>query len=123
MAHTLQLALPNLGTHPLPTEIRRRVYRVRLAPTPDGTYYFRSHSFTSRRGPLYRITINPRVGYATCSCPDYRYRRAEGTGVCKHLRRALATVARAERDRHPALRLEVRPQASPVVPVAAPVAA
>ena len=105
MAQIIQLPLPSLGI-PKPSEpIRRRVYRVRMSPSIDGTYAFRSHSFSARRGPVYRIAINPRTGYATCTCPDYRYRHALEGGVCKHLVRAARTVALAERDRHPALKL------------------
>ena len=108
MAEIIQLPLPWLGVSNAPEPIRRRVYRVRLAPAPDGTYYFRSHSFSSRRGSIYRIAINPRTGRATCTCPDFKYRHSSevgGTGVCKHVRRAMRTVAKAERVRHPALRL------------------
>ena len=106
MVEIIQLPLPLLGIAKVPEPIRRRVYRVRSAPAMDGTYYFRSHSFSSRRGSMYRIAVNPRTGRATCTCPDFKYRHAhEGGGVCKHLRRALRTVAKAERGRHPALRL------------------
>lgn len=109
MAQIIQLPLPLLGVSGPPAPIRRRVYRVRLSPSADGTYTFRSHSFTSRRGPVYRIAVNARTGCATCTCPDYKYRHAygtnPGTGVCKHIRRAFRTVRQAEQNRHPALKL------------------
>lgn len=80
--------------------IRRRVYRTRLEPLPDGTYVFKAKSFSRRSGLAYRCFVNPETGRVSCTCRDFRYRKDRwiptmaGGPVCKHLKRAIRTVKR-----------------------------
>lgn len=71
---------------------------------PDGTYLFRARSFSRRRGQIYRCRVNPVTGYVYCNCKDFMFRHAAddpsywGGHVCKHLRRAIRTVRKLERE-------------------------
>jgi len=106
VTESLQMALPFEGRERLAVKpIRRCVRRVQLDPNPDGTYVFRARSFSRRQGVVYRCRVNPRTGIVWCSCRDFLYRHyhthpsySQGE-VCKHLRRAIRTVRKVERER------------------------
>lgn len=84
--------------------IRRCVRRVRMEPESDGAYHFRARSFTRRNGVVHHCRVNPDTGFVWCSCKDFLFRHADESPtiwngrVCKHLRRAIRTVRRVERD-------------------------
>jgi hypothetical protein len=104
VAHVLQLSLPFEAPKREPkAPLRRRVFRVRLEPNADGTYFFKARSFTHRKG-AHRLRVNPVTGFVSCTCKDFRYRRQNleptyfGGEVCKHLTRALKTVRKLQRE-------------------------
>lgn len=99
-----RLPFPRDGTSPK-LKLRRRVFRLNQEPKPDGSYLFKAKSFSSLYGVEHRCRVNPRTGYVTCSCRDFKFRMErfhpnywEGP-VCKHLRRAIRTVRKLERLR------------------------
>lgn len=107
MTTPYQLTLPFDGKRKAvaPKEIRRCVRRVHLDPMPDGTYLFRARSFSRQKGQVYRCRVNPHTGYVWCNCRDFMYRRGPehptywSGPLCKHLRRAIRTVHKVERER------------------------
>ena len=96
------LPFPRDGSVPM-RRFRRRVHRLVLDPLPDGSYIFKTKSFTRETGTSYRCRINPHTGYVWCSCRDFKYRRDRWKPnywdgpVCKHLKRAIRTVRRLQK--------------------------
>jgi hypothetical protein len=90
--------------------IRRRVYRVRLEPFEDGTYLFKARSFSISKGKIHRCRVNPETGMVSCTCADFYYRKSQlhptyyGGDVCKHLKRAIRTIHKVDRDEHHTVR-------------------
>lgn len=108
MEKALQLVLPLEPRRAAPAKpIRRRVFRLHLDPSADGTYTFRARSFTRRKGRAYRCRVNPATGFVWCNCKDFTFRKAPQNpsyfdgSVCKHLERAMRTVRKLEREVRP----------------------
>jgi hypothetical protein len=100
----LQLQLPFEPYVVRKQPLRRRVFRLQLAPFADGSYLFKARSFSRKKGRSYRLRVNPQTGYVWCSCRDFHYRK-EGLRpnywdgpFCKHLARAVKTVRKVERE-------------------------
>ena len=76
-----------------PNAIRRC---VRQTAEIDGTYAFKTKSFTKSEGewhPVVEITPEGEIHYE-CDCPDWIYRKRKVQEPCKHISRSLAQLAR-----------------------------
>ncbi|CAN5525725.1 hypothetical protein BH11ARM2_BH11ARM2_01710 [soil metagenome] len=111
MVQPVQFTLPFEPSRATAKTIRRRVFRRPLEPAADGTYIFKARPFTHRHGRAYRVLVNPHSGHVSCTCPDFKYRKAVlgstyfGGAVCKHLARAIRTVRKVERARDAGIRI------------------
>lgn len=106
MSQNLQFSLPfEPSVRRKQSPLRRRVFRLQLDPSADGTYFFKARSFSRLKGKSYRLRVNPRTGEVWCSCRDFMYRKGPEHPsfwhgpLCKHLQRAIRTVKKVERHR------------------------
>jgi len=66
---------------------------VRQTVEIEGTHGFVTKSFTKSEGE-YHPVIGTESGQWECDCPDWMYRKRRTGEPCKHIRRALAQLAR-----------------------------
>ena len=65
--------------------------------TKNGNTFVQNGSlidFVSKSKNVYSINMSN----LSCSCPDYRYRKAKVGGICKHIQEVLETITGEEPD-------------------------
>lgn len=71
---------------------------VRQTAEIDGTFAFKTKSFTKPEGewhPIVEVTPEGEVHFE-CDCPDWTWRKRHTNTPCKHIARALAQLQRKD---------------------------